>query len=322
MFPEDAARFICGHDRFLILCHISPDGDTIGCGLALHAGLLSMGKSSSVVCQDPVPGRYSFLPYAGAVIEPEKAEQAEAVICVDVASADRTGTARVFLDGAKYTLNIDHHGTNTRYAQVNCVQARGAAAELVHELLRALEIPLNADIATCLYTAIVTDTGNFAYSSTTPETLRIAADILAAGIPFPDLQQILFHKVPFRKILLKQKAYGNLRLIESGRGVVSVLTLEDIASSNALASDTEGIVEDLRDIDTVEIAALLREEEDCVRLSLRGKSSSDVSVIAVRLGGGGHRLAAGATLRMPVGEAADLISRLIVEALLQCRTDS
>ena len=322
MISDDAVRFISGHDHFLILCHISPDGDTIGSGLALHAGLLSMGKSSAVVCQDPVPERYSFLPFADTVVKPEKAERTDAVICVDVASADRTGSARSLLDGAAYTLNIDHHGTNSQYAKVNCVQRRGAAAEIVYELLRALEIPLNADIATCLYTAIVTDTGNFAYSSTTPDTLRIAADLLSSGIPFPDLQQVLFHRIPLRKLLLKERAYGNLRLTESGRGALSFLTLDDIRASSALASDSEGIVEDLRDIDTVEIAAFLREEDDCVRLSLRGKTNSDVSAIALQLGGGGHRLAAGATLRRPLGEASELTLRLIREALLKCRTDS
>ena len=313
---DGAVRFIGEHDRFLILCHISPDGDTLGSGLALHAGLLSIGKDSAVVCQDPVPARYAFLPFASDVLFPQDAPAADSVICVDIASPDRTGSARRLFDEAKHTLNIDHHGTNTGYAQVNCVQERGAAAELVFELLSALNVSPDERIAVCLYTAIVTDTGNFAYSSTTSDTLRIAARILDVGIRFADLQQDLFHRIPIRNIRLKQKAYGNLRMLDSGRGAVSFLSLSDMASAGASASDAEGIVEDLRDIDTVEIAALLREDGDgSVRLSLRGKTNCDVAAIALSLNGGGHRLAAGATMHMPLTQAVDLVTRLIREAL-------
>ena len=311
----DAARFIREHEGFLILCHISPDGDTLGSGLALHAGLLLMGKRSSVCCADPIPQRYSFLPFADRIVPADRACAEDAVICVDISSPDRAGDAVRFLDAAAYTLCIDHHATNAGYAQVNCVQQRGAAGELVYELLREMGVPVNAEIATCLYTAIVTDTGNFAYSSATPETFRIAAEIVATGIPFANLQQTLFHSVPLKKLRLKEIAYRNMRILADGKGAVSSVSLSDFASAGASASDSEGIVEDLRDLDTVCIAAFLREEESCVRLSLRGNGDADVSSMAVALHGGGHRLAAGATLHVPLEKAEDIVTAMIVEML-------
>jgi len=317
----DAVRFLRAHDDILLIAHVSPDGDTLGSSFALYGALLELGKHAQVVCEDPVPAIYRFLPYSDQLIAPEQAKPAEAVVCVDCADVARAGRCEPLFHAAKATLNIDHHGTNDRYADENFVQKAGATGELVYNVLASLKVSLNKNIASCLYAAITTDTGNFSYSNTTPDTLRIAAELLDVGIDLPYLNQRLFRTVPYHKMRLHALAVTKAQLYEYGRSGVSALTLADIASCGATGEDTEGIIDSIRDIDTVEVAALLRESEDGqIRVSLRGKTSADVSCIATKFGGGGHKLAAGCTLKPPIEEAARLILESAKELLLgECR---
>ena len=318
---QDAVRFLRTYDDILLIAHVSPDGDTLGSSFALYGALLELGKRAQVVCEDPVPAIYRFLPYSDQLIPPEQAKPAEAVVCVDCADVARAGRCEPLFRAAKATLNIDHHGTNDRYADENFVQKAGATGELVYNVLVSLKVSLNKNIASCLYAAITTDTGNFSYSNTTPDTLRIAAELLDVGIDLPYLNQRLFRTVPYHKMRLHALAVTKAQLYEYGRIGISTLTLEDIASCGATGEDTEGIIDAIRDIDTVEVAALLRESEDGqVRVSLRGKTSADVSCIATKFGGGGHKLAAGCTLKPPIEEAAKQILESAKELLLgECR---
>ncbi len=302
---QDAVRFLRAHDDLLLIAHVSPDGDTLGSSFALYGALLELGKHAQVVCEDPVPAIYRFLPFSDQLIPPEKAKPAEAVVCMDCADLGRTGRCESLFHAANNTLNIDHHGTNDRYAQENFVQKAGATGELVYNVITSLKVTLNKNIASCLYAAITTDTGNFAYSNTTPDTLRIAAELLDTGIDLPYLNRCLFRTVPFHKLKLHALAVSKAQLFEHGRIGISCITREEIQQCGATSEDSEGIIDAIRDIDTVEIAALLRESDDgLIRVSLRGKSSADVSKIAVRFEGGGHRLAAGCTMKPPIEEAA------------------
>lgn len=302
---QDAVRFLRAHDDLLLIAHVSPDGDTLGSSFALYGALLELGKHAQVVCEDPVPAIYRFLPFSDQLIPPEKAKPAEAVVCMDCADLGRTGRCESLFHAANTTLNIDHHGTNDRYAQENFVQKAGATGELVYNVITSLKVTLNKNIASCLYAAITTDTGNFAYSNTTPDTLRIAAELLDTGIDLPYLNRCLFRTVPFHKLKLHALAVSKAQLFEHGRIGISCITREEIQQCGATSEDSEGIIDAIRDIDTVEIAALLRESDDgLIRVSLRGKSSADVSKIAVRFEGGGHRLAAGCTMKPPIEEAA------------------
>lgn len=313
---QDAVRFLRTYDDILLIAHVSPDGDTLGSNFALYGALLELGKHAQVVCEDPVPAIYRFLPFSDQLIPPEQARPAEAVVCVDCADLSRTGRCEPLFRAAKATLNIDHHGTNDRYAVSNYVQKAGATGELIFNVIACLKIPLNKNIATCLYAAITTDTGNFSYSNTTPDTMRIAADILDTGIDLPFLNRSLFRTVPFHKLKLHALGVNKAQLYEYGRIGISTITLADIASCGATNEDTEGIIDSIRDIDTVEVAALLRESEDGqIRVSLRGKTCADVSKIAVQFGGGGHRLAAGCTMQPPIEDAAEQILTLAKELL-------
>lgn len=310
----NAVRFLRAHDDILFISHVSPDGDTLGSALALYAAMLQLGKRAQIACEDNVPQIYRFLPNAGEVQHPESVRQTDAVVSIDCADVARTGKSRTLFDQAKYTLNIDHHGTNDNYAQENFVQKAGATGELIYAILTNLKVSITKDIAGCLYAALTTDTGNFSYSNTTPDTLRIAAELLETGIDLPYLNRALFRTVPFHKTRLHGLAIMKTELYEHGRVGIAMLTGKDMKLCGATGEDTEGIIDSIRDIDTVEIAALLREDVDgMVRVSLRGKSSADVSQIAVAFGGGGHRLAAGCTLKSPIADAAE---RILAAALL------
>ncbi len=313
---QDAVRFLRAHDDILLIAHVSPDGDTLGSCFALYGALVGLGKNAQVVCEDPVPAIYRFLPFSEQLVQPEKARPVDAVICVDCADAARAGSCEPLFRAAKHTLNIDHHGTNARYAQENFVQRAGATGELIYNVLISLKVSITKNIASCLYAAITTDTGNFSYSNTTPDTLRIAAELLDVGIDLPYLNRCLFRTVPYHKIRLHALAVMKARLYGHGRVGMSLITQEDMRACGASGEDAEGIIDQIRDIDTVEVAALLRESTDgLIRVSLRGKSSADVSRIATRFGGGGHRLAAGCTLGPPMEAAEEKILEAALELL-------
>ena len=304
---EAAAAFIRAHGDFVLIAHVSPDGDTLGSCLALKNALSSLGKNAVVVCEDPVPAIYRFLPGADAVRSPEQAGGYDAVIAVDCADKARTGRAAVLTERAD-TLNIDHHETNTGYLNENYVEHVAATGELIFQLFAALGLPLSQDAARCLYTAIITDTGNLSYSNTTPDTLRIVAELLETGIDLPALNRAIYRTVPFHKVRLLGCVIRNTRLYGGGRIGMSFVTLADFAESGASAEDTEGAIDSIRDVDTVELAVLLRECGDgSIRVGLRGKRSADVSKIAKSFGGGGHRLAAGCTIHQPLAAAYDLV---------------
>lgn len=314
---QDAAAFIREHDDFTLISHVSPDGDTLGSGLALYQGLLALEKNVQIVCADPVPATYRFLPFSDRILLPQNAKPTRAVIAVDCADVGRVGSAEFLLQKPAATLNIDHHDTNTAYLEQNFVRHVAAAGELIYHLLLRLRVPITVPIASCLYTALVTDTGNFAYSNTTPDTLRIAAELLETGIDLPELNRLLFRTTPLNKVRLRGRAIDRMKLYADGKICFCALSLKDFAACGATNEDTEGVIDSLRDIDTVEIAALLHEDTDgSIRVSLRGKRVSDVSAVAASFGGGGHRLAAGCTLHTPMDEAAETILKACEKLLM------
>ncbi len=311
-----ALRFFKEHDDILFIAHVAPDGDTLGSCLALYLLAQALGKSAQVVCEEPVPVLYRFLPAADQVLMPEEARQAEAVMCVDCADLARAGACRVFFDAAKYSFSVDHHDSNPGYAAGNYVRGVAATGELVYQVIRQLGVAISKDIATCLFAAIATDTGNFSYANTTADTFRVTAALMEAGIDLPTINRCLFRTTPFRKLKLLGCAITKIQLHCEGRLGMSLLTQADMRACEATSEDTEGIIDSIRDIDTVEVAVLLRESTDgLVRVSMRAKSAVDVGEIAVSLGGGGHRLAAGCTLDMPIEAAADLMRARIEAAL-------
>lgn len=294
------AAWLQQENDFLLIAHTSPDGDTIGSCLALYTVLRAMGKQAQVACEHIVPYLYAFLPGAETIVKPEALHRSFSnAIAVDCAVIDRMGSAGTLFNSARETGNIDHHISNNAYGAYTLLDTSASATgEIVFALYQALApaIPLNIqqDIATLLFVAISTDTGNFAYSNTTPTTLRIAAALMESGIDTAEINRRVYRMVPIGKTRLCGYVLSTMQLFEQGRIGVATILLSDLERLGACVEDVEGMVDGVRDVDTVEIAMILRERRDGgYKASLRSKRYVDVSAIAGKFGGGGHLRAAG-----------------------------
>ncbi len=288
--------------EFTLLSHISPDGDTLGSALAFYALLEKLGKTAEVVCSNPVPKIYSFLPNADKVVMPENAVGYRNVISCDCADLPRFGRAIRLFSSAERTAAIDHHITNPRFAQVNLVVSDAAAtAEIIHELYCRMDMPIDETAMECLYTGIVTDTGNLSYSNTTSNALRLIAAFIDKGLDIAELNRRIYRTIPYTKTRLQGFVVSRMQLEHNGEVGIAVLTRAQRLEFNATDEDCEGIVDCVRDVDSVKIAAFIRESSDgTFKISLRSKSIGDVCRIAERYGGGGHARAAGYTSHSPL----------------------
>lgn len=310
--------FIRDNQQFTVMSHTSPDGDTLGSALGLVHMLRAMGKQAEAVCSDPVPDNLSFLPGADEVKIGGEGIGYDAVIAVDCADTCRFGKVAKFFENAKMTANVDHHGTNDMYAQANWMEETAACGELIYRLIRELGVELTEDMATCLFTALMTDTGCFAYSNVTEQTMITAGALIAAGANNAEINMRVFRTSPYAKSMLQAEAVSRTKLYCDGRLALTTVTLEDMARHGAKSEYCDGIVEQLRDIDTVELAVFIREDTTKLKGSLRAKRCADVSRIASVLGGGGHKRAAGYTCTCPMEEAVETILRLGEEELDRC----
>lgn len=309
------ARLIEENNDFTLIMHVSPDGDAIGSACALRLALMAMGKRVQAVCDGDVPRIYRFLEGAEDIIKPNAARITSAAIAVDCADEGRMGAADEIFAQAKHTANIDHHVTNTMFAQHNAVDVHAAAAaEVVKKLIEQLDVDFGADIATCLFCGLVTDTGNFAYSNTTPETLFAAGELLQRGADNALINRAVYRSAPVSKRRMLGLGLIKAEYLHGGKVAVCKLTRADFERFNARDEDCEGIIDNLRDVENVEIAMLMREKEPNVyKVSMRAKEYANVCAVAERYGGGGHRLAAGCTVR---GEL-DALAAELTEALIQ-----
>ncbi len=308
---DSVIRFIEERDRFTLLSHISPDGDTLGAALALFRLLKKRGKTAEVVCANPVPKIYGFLPCSESVVMPESAVGYENVISVDCADMPRFGRAIRIFEAAKHTAVIDHHMTNPRFGEINLVVADAAAtAEVIHELYKRMGVEVDEPAAICLYTGIVTDTGNLCYSNTTGNALRIIADFVDKKlVDVAELNRLIYRNVPYGKTRVQGFVNSNIQLEAGGMIGVATLTQAQMKSFDATNEDCEGIIDGIRDIDCVKIAIFIREGADgSYKVSLRSKGVGDVGRLAALHGGGGHEKAAGYTAHEPLSTVkADIV---------------
>ena len=314
---DRAVRFIQSHRSFYLAAHQSPDGDTLGSCLALRRALLALGKDATVVCADPVPEYLTFLDGADTVQSADGLlPPREAVLFVDCADHRRTGSLEAILETAPYQFCIDHHGTNPRMSKDgDWVEEVGATGELVLKLLEAIDAPIDREIAAALYTAISTDTGNFSYSNTTADTFCACAKLMAYGVDLPELNRVLFRSMHLSKARLIAYVLTEMQLYCGGRLAIASIPQAVLSEYGATKADCEGLIDYLRDVDTVEVACVLREEDGAVRVSMRSKRFCDVAAVGKRFGGGGHLRAAGCTLYRPLPAAAETMRDALKEAL-------
>ena len=311
---SDAVAFLTKYDSFLLMAHVAPDGDTLGSCLALQKLLQQLGKQAWVVCDDPLPHLYAFLPGADGLLAPDAAVDAQAFVAVDCADVGRTGSQwdRV---GTKPSLCIDHHITNPGFADVNYIEDCAATGELITLLYDAFGQPINPEVGACLYTAIATDTGNFAYSSVTPRTFALMGKVMESGFDLPECNRLIYRNQRLQKLRMTARTVENAKLYRDGQVIVATLSKAETEAVDGLKADAEGIIDSLRDVETVVAACFLREEgENEVKVSLRSKARVDCAALARAMGGGGHIRAAGATLYTSLEQAEEQVTKALLSA--------
>jgi phosphoesterase RecJ-like protein len=310
--------------RFVVVTHENPDGDALGSMLALTLALWSLGKDAVMYLAGdaPLPAEYGFLDLHGLSREEPGDLGDRVLVAVDCASVRRIGPdADVLLPRAAQVVDIDHHHDNTHFGVVNLVVADASStAEIIRDILAQLGVELTAAIAEPLYVALDTDTGRFQDSNTTPQALRLAAELVEAGANVHDIFRNVYESVQFAKLKLRARAFERAQLFEGGRLVVSFLLKDDFLAVGAVEPYSEGIIDDLRSVEGSEMVALiresLREDGPARRISLRSSHDEvDVSAIARKLGGGGHRQAAGFASDWPLQQIIEFIRREFVLAV-------
>lgn len=288
-----------------VIAHISPDGDTMGCSLALYFALSALGKNPVVVCEQKLPPAYRFMPGYDLPVHPDTIDHVfDYALAVDVADIRRLGAARTLFEKAKESGCIDHHVTNPGFAQVNFINTSAAAtSELVYELIERLNVPVTRDIADCLFVALCTDTGRFSYSNTTEHTLKVASRLVHYGAQVERIVRYVYRTRTPQKVKLIGRALSGMKLLEDGRLSLMQLSLADFADCGASESDAEDIVDYAIEISGIQAAIFMRETENGVKVSLRSWQDVDVAAVAQQFSGGGHVQAAGCLLKMSFEEA-------------------
>ncbi|MFN8186882.1 MAG: bifunctional oligoribonuclease/PAP phosphatase NrnA [Gaiellales bacterium] len=306
------------HDRFLVTTHENPDGDALGSLVAMRLALEQLGADSLTYLagEVPLPREYAFMSLEGLHRGGRPAEaDGRVVLALDCANERRLGPDPALLERAPLVVNIDHHHDNTRFGSVNLVVANASSTgEVLRGLFTELRVPLTPAIAEAIYIAVVTDTGRFQYANTTPQTLRLAAELMEAGADTQRIFQGVYESVPFAKLKLLGRALDSARAYEGGRLVIAFLARDDFADAGATEPFAEGIIDSIRSVEGAELVALVREPPTVDgpkrRVSLRTTADDlDVSAIARLADGGGHRQAAGFSSEGSADEVAEFIHR-------------
>jgi phosphoesterase RecJ-like protein len=289
---------VLGAERILVATHLRPDGDALGSVLGLALGLEKLGKQVARLCEDAAPPNYRFLPLADRLSSHAPDWPEAPAVVVDADGLERTGGLAPTLARSPLLIDIDHHASQKAFGHLAWVEpAATATGELVYRLLRALMVPAEAEIATCLYCAILTDSGRFTFSNTRAAALHLAARLVRAGADPRAIAAQVYEEKSLAATRLLGRALSKASAELGGRAILVCLEPEDFQLTGALASETEGIIDHLRGITGAEVAVLLTVDgKGGVRASLRSRGRVDVSRIAAALGGGGHFAAAGCNL--------------------------
>lgn len=307
---EPIAELIREEGKFLLTTHEGPDGDALGSLLGMHHLLKGLGKDSVMFLaakEFPLPIEYRHLPLEGVFHEPPADIRDRIVIFLDCGNIDRMPVDFLRDDG-KLVVNIDHHHDNTEFGDLCFVDGGSSCtAEIIYELAVLLDVKVTPAIARALYIGIVTDTGKFMYDSTRPRTHRITADLIEAGVEVDDVNRRLYESVPIEKLNLQNRALENMEVHCGGDLIISYIADRDYRETGAGEEMTEGIIDHLRAVDGIRVAAVVRDQvsrgQSARKISLRsGDDHTDVSILARKFGGGGHVKAAGCSTELPFAE--------------------
>lgn len=312
---SQVVELIESKQRFAITSHIRPDGDGLGSSLGLYWVLRALDKEAEVIIHDPVPQSYLKLPGAADIrVTQEIDRQYDAVFVIECSDIKRPGLKDL---DKQVVVNIDHHSTCAMFGTINWIDATASAVgEMIYNLCKATGVRVTKEIAECVYTALITDTGSFHYSNTTERTFKVASELVRAGVKPAKIAQAVFASYPWCKIELLSKVLATVQRDATGRIAWMRYTLEMQDGSGANEEDGDGFVNYPLTVGEVEAVALLKETAPGIyRTSLRSKGDINVARVAEKFGGGGHRNAAGCTLTGDWDEAERAIVRLLQEAI-------
>lgn len=298
---KECADILRKKDNILILTHANPDGDTLGSGFALCRALMKIGKICAVINADDIPKKYNYL--FDDIVEIKF--KPDYVVAVDVATVKLLGGLE---EQYKIDMCIDHHSTNTEYANLLLLEDAPAACQIMYEVVLALGVEVDKKIADCLYTGLTTDTGCFRYDSTTAQTYRVAADLIDAGADNGRINRIMFETKSKTYARLERLAIESMRFYEHERVAVITVTQEMFQLTGSNALETEGLAPLTRQIEGVEIGITIQERPDgTCKASIRTFESVNAAKLAACFGGGGHAQAAGCKFDCDVKEARRLL---------------
>ena len=303
-------------DNFLVLAHVAPDGDALGSMLAMGELLDALGKRVTLFNQSGIPSRFEWLSPKREILTSLPEEEPDSIIVLDCGSAERTGDLIAPWLSTKTVLNIDHHLGNPKFGTLNWIEERASSVgEMVGILSRKLGVPMVGLLGEYVYLALISDTGDFCFNNTRPETLEMAAEILRLGLlpgPFHEQKQSTgtLSQLQMRGTVLQQAS-----LHADGRVTLISFSRELFERTGTGPEDTEGLVNTVLYVRGVQVAVSLREEDHGIKFSLRSKGSTNVQAVASSFGGGGHRNAAGGTLEMSMDEAKKVMIKAVTEEL-------
>ena len=316
---EEAIAFIKGYSSFLIVSHVNPDGDAISSSATVAWLLEKMGKQAIIINESELPKRLDYLYRYHTILQynPELTLQFDAVIAVDCADDLRMGKVVELFDEETAILNIDHHATNNMFGRVNIVNAEAAATvQILYDLIKTVNLTLDVECGTALYTGLITDTGGFRYSNTSSDVMKMASDLLAIGVSGHQLADTLLEKMTIGKLKLLKLALSRITFSDDEKIGWIHIQKDDLIHCGAEPEDMEGIVNYVLNVDGVEVGFLLKETKTgAYKASLRSAGKVDVAKVCQTFGGGGHVRAAGCTLSNAVEESIEQLVSEIRKAL-------
>lgn len=290
-------------NSIVILTHENPDGDAIGSAAAMNLALKQIGKNADVIIPE-YPRTFDFLPGMQDVKQESAIDSYDLAISLDCATTKLLNGFAKYFDDAKSKVVIDHHGSNNMYGDYNYVdQDAPACAQLLLVLFNYYNIEITREIGTCILAGIITDTGGFRYDNVTSETFEFVSELCRKGVKVSKIYQRVFASMSKSKFNLHRIALDRLEFFENGQVAFTYITKKDEESVNAENGDYDGIVEQGRDIEGVEVSIFLRETDKGIKASLRSKERANVSELCMIFGGGGHIRAAGCTMQCTIEQA-------------------
>lgn len=309
---KNVIEFINNSKKCAIIPHIKADGDAIGSCLAMRTLLVKMGKEAVIYAEEPIEKRLEFLNDDIAVIYGGERVECDTCIVLDCGDMGRVSKREKIFQTAAHTLNIDHHRTNTEFAEANHVEPElSSTGEILFKLFRTMGAEFDAEIAKYLYAAICSDTGCFAYSNVSPETFRIAAELIGYDINHAEIARQLFDCEDINSEKMKAELISSINSYYDGRLRIVTVSESDCEKYGIKPDEVQDLVNLPRRIRGTEIAVSLKQYDGQIRCSLRSNGDADVAAAALRFGGGGHTKAAGCTI---AAESLEEAERMIVEA--------